>query len=321
MRIASLHKTIKTAKSFLISTHVNPDPDALASELAMALFLKSLGKKVTIVNEESLPRRFSFFPGARLIKSFTRKISSLDCDAYIIVDCGDLQRIGKVVSLIKTGKPIINIDHHITNDRFGKVNVVLPEASSTAEIIYEILERYGFKMSRPIAILLYMGMMTDTGSFRYDNTGPKTHAVVSRLLQFGIPVSDLYRRLYESIPFSDLKYFTQVVDGIQPLFGGKIICLELPRKVVGKFSQDFDLRDKIFNYLRAIKGVEVLIILTEQAKNQTRVNFRSQGRFNVARLAAQFHGGGHRKASGCLLEEPMANAKQRILDEIQKTYR
>jgi phosphoesterase RecJ-like protein len=318
--MAKLHKTIKAAKNFLISTHVNPDPDALASELAMALFLISLGKKVTILNEDPLPRRFSFFPGARLIKSLKQKISS-DYDAYLIVDCGDLQRIGKVTSLIKTGKPIVNIDHHITNDRFGTVNVVLPRASSTAEIIYEILEGYGFKMTRQIAVLLYMGIMTDTGSFRYDNTGSKTHAVVSRLLQFRIPVSDLYRRLYESIPFSDLKYFAQVVNGIQPLFGGKIICLELSRKVVKKFSQDFDLRDKIFNYLRAIKGVEILVILTEQGKNQTRVNFRSQGRFNVARLAAQFHGGGHRKASGCLLEKPMAKAKQRILDEIQKTYR
>jgi phosphoesterase RecJ-like protein len=140
------------------------------------------------------------------------------------------------------------------------------------------------------------------------------------LLQFRVPVSDLYRRLYESIPFSDLKYFSQVVNGIQPLFGGKIICLELSRMVVKKFSQDFDLRDKIFNYLRAIKGVEVLVILTEQGKNKTRVNFRSQGRFNVAQLAARFHGGGHRKASGCLLEHSMTKTKQKVLDEIQKTY-
>jgi phosphoesterase RecJ-like protein len=318
MSLARINSAFKRHKSFLISTHVSPDPDALCSELALALFLKSLGKRVAVINEEPVPARFSFFPRVGLIKS-VKGIPRVAYDAAVIVDCGDLQRIGKVERLLDPKKPVINIDHHITNEGFGSLNFVDPEASSTAEMLFDLLKKAKGKMTEDIAILLYMGIMTDTGSFRYDNTTPRTHEVIGELMRFKIPVNELYRRLYERVPFSDMKMFMRVVSGLELCYGGKVVCVELSKKLMDKFSEDFDLREKIFSFLRSINGIEVLMILSEQNRKKTRVNFRSQGRIDVAKLAAHFGGGGHMKASGCVLEHPVTQTKKMVLKQLEKS--
>jgi phosphoesterase RecJ-like protein len=145
--------------------------------------------------------------------------------------------------------------------------------------------------------------------------------VVAQLMHHDIPVSGLYRKLYETVPLQDLKTFTKLVSAFDSLFDDRVICINLRKSVLRKFSEEFDLRDKIFRYLRVIKGVEVLVIFTETAKNTTRVNLRSQGKVDVAKLASQFNGGGHSRASGCLLECGMAHAKQIMLAQIKKALR
>lgn len=317
MSIPRLLKRINSLHTFLLSTHVNPDPDALASELAMAMYLKSLGKRLYVINDDNVPKRYAFMPGTSFIKRY-RKDIRVEYDAAIIVDCGDLDRIGPVKSLLREDRDLINIDHHITNDFFGTYNVVIPRASSSAEIVYDILKHAKFALTKEAATLLYLGIMTDTGSFRYDNTSAYTHRIVSELLCFDLPVSAFYTRLYESVPLNDLKHFTELVTRFDPLFNGKVICLELSKSTIKKFSEQFDLRDKIFRYLRAVVGVEVIVILTEQDKDKTRVNLRSQRRVDVARLAALFGGGGHARASGCLIESGMQEARRKILAQIKK---
>ena len=175
-----------------------------------------------------------------------------------------------------------------------------------------------FPLTKDLAMLLYMGIMTDTGSFRYDNTSSYTHKAISELMQFDIEVSELYRKLYEAIPLNDLIYFSKVVNSFEPLCKGFVICLELRRSVVKKFSESFDLRDKIFRYLRAINGVEVIVILTEVTKNKTRVNFRSQEKIDVAQVAFKFDGGGHSRASGCVVYHGLREARQKVLRQIKK---
>ena len=161
--------------------------------------------------------------------------------------------------------------------------------------------------------------MTDTGSFRYDSTSAYTHYVASELMRFDFSVSELYRKLYEHVPFDDLKMFTKVITGFEKLYDGRVVCVEMRKKIVEKFSPEFDVRDKIFTFLRALKGVEVIIILTEQDRNTTRVNFRSQGNgVNVAELAYFFNGGGHRKASGCMIHDNLKQAKAKILFQLEK---
>ena len=166
MNLNPILKTIRNAKTFLISTHVNPDPDALASELALALFLKAQGKKVFVVNEEPVPSRFAFIPAVELVYSH-KELKKVSYDAAVVLDCGELERIGSVLKLIDRRKALINIDHHITNDTFGTLNFVKPAASSTAEVLFELLKAGKCCLTKEIAVLLYLGIMTDTTIFYF----------------------------------------------------------------------------------------------------------------------------------------------------------
>jgi bifunctional oligoribonuclease and PAP phosphatase NrnA len=311
-------QTIRAKKSFLISTHVNPDPDALAAQLSLGIFLRRLGKKVCLINENWVPQRYLFLPGARSILKMPEGRRRTSFEVALIVDCGDLNRIGAVQGLIDEKKIIINIDHHLTNQSFGQLNYVDTEASSTSEIVYDLIAAAKVPLTKEMALLLYLGIMTDTGSFRYENTTAYTHQVVAQLMKHNFSVSELYRKLYETIPLEDLNSFHKVVNAIEPLFKGQVICVELHRTLLKKFSGAFDLRDKIFQHLRAIKDVKVVIILTEEGKNRTRINLRSHGKMNVAKLASRFHGGGHSRASGCLIPCPISRARQLILSEVRR---
>jgi len=310
-------EAVEQYDKFLICTHTNPDPDALASQVAFGIFLEGMGKKVVMISETPVPRRFLFLPGMKRIKPLGKR-RRVTYDAAIITDAGELDRIGEVKRLLDPQKPIINIDHHITNHYFGDVDYVLPKSSSTCEVIYGIFKKAGFQFDRQIAELLYVGAMTDTGSFRYTNTTAQTHRMAAELLEFPISANDLYKRIYEQVPANDLKYFTQVVSRFEFLCGGKIVCVNLAKEIVKKFSEQFDLRDKIFGYLRTMEGVEVLVIFTELANGRVRVNFRSQGKMDVARIAEQFQGGGHHKASGCELSGTMGMVRRKILAEMKK---
>jgi phosphoesterase RecJ-like protein len=308
---------IKKHKSFLISTHHNPDSDAACSAIAMALVLKKMGKKTAVVNEDALPTWLTFLPQTKnFYKKTEYKESSFD--AAIILDCGDYARIGGVCKLIGDQR-IINIDHHITNDRFGHINVVLPKSSSTCEILFDLFKAGNVELTKDLSLLLYAGIMTDTGSFRYDNTYARTHEIAAELMKFRLSAPDLYQRLYPGIPSEDIKAFVEVIHSAELLFNNKIYCVCLPAKVFDGFSKGFDLKDKIFGFLRSVEGIEVVVILHELSSRQTRANFRSQYRFDVAQLASQFNGGGHKKAAGAKVEAGLQESKKKILAAIKKS--
>jgi len=311
--------TIQTNKTFLISTHVNPDADGLTSELVLAMCLKSLGKKVHIINADKALGMYLFLPKKHLLKELRH--TEVPYDVAIILDCGDLDRIGPVQSILRKGKPLINIDHHITNDYFGDINFVDPHASSTAEILFDLVTKAKFKLTKEVAVLLYVGIMTDTGSFRYDNTTARTHAVVSQLMKFRFSANEWYRKIYENIPFSDFELFNRVVRHFEVTHQGRVASLVLRENILHRFSEEFDLKDRIFTFLRSINGIEVIVIFAESKKNETRVNFRSQGRIDVAQLASLYKGGGHKKASGCLLAKPMESAKRKVFEDLKRILR
>ncbi|HSA31088.1 MAG TPA: bifunctional oligoribonuclease/PAP phosphatase NrnA [Candidatus Omnitrophota bacterium] len=308
---------IRQARTFLICSHVNPDPDAFASELALSIYLESIGKKVHVVAEDAPSKHMGFMPGIGKVHAIGRR-TRLDYDVAVIMDCGDLDRIGKIKRLLREGRPIVNIDHHVTNTKFGDLNYVDAKASSTSELIYSLFKGWQVSLPRDIAYLIYTGIMTDTGSFRYTNTSAHTHAIIAELLKYDFLPQDIFKLVYENVPLADLKYFTQVASEFDALHDGALICVDLPKRIVNKFSKEFDLRDKIFGLLRSIKGVEVLMIFTEDGKNRTRVNFRSQGSVDVAQIAYYFNGGGHSKASGCILDCDMKAARRRILKRVAR---
>jgi len=317
MSMNNVIKCIKQHKTFLISTHVHPDPDALCSEMAAYYYLRSIGKKVHIINEETVPSRLKFLAGTSMIRAFKEALRTR-FDAAIIVDCGTLERIGKVSRLITEKTAIINIDHHITNDYFGSVNLVRPKASSTAEVLFDLLKAGHCKLNDRIAMHLYAGIMTDTGSFRYENTTARTLRIAAELKEFNFSTLKLYQQLYEVIPATDMKYFTKVASSFELHFNNKAVFVVLDDDVQSNFSEDFDLRDTLFKLLRSIKDVQVVAIFTQSEKNQTRVNFRSSGRVNVAKLAHALNGGGHHNASGCMIDRNMKQAKAEVLGRLKR---
>lgn len=293
--------------------------DGLTCELAMASYLKSLGKRVYIINADRPLKMYRFLPGINIAKKFNGR--SINYDVAIILDCGDLDRIGRVRELIGNNKIVINIDHHITNDRFGFCNLIKPRASSTAEIIFELFKAAGYRLTKPVALLLYLGIMTDTGSFRYDNTTPAAHAIAGGLMKFRFSTNQAYQAVYDQVPLRQMKALMRIIEGCQIMHKGKLISVTLQKKTLRKFSGEFDLNDKIFSLLRSIKGAEVIVIFTENTPRLTRVNFRSQGRMDVAKLASLYQGGGHQKASGCLIKASLKEAKRSILSRLDKMLR
>ena len=317
MDYGAINRIIKKHKKFLVTTHANPDADAVCSAVAVSLYLKAQGKTVYTINSDDVPSWLKFLPKSQMMKKI-KKGQKINYDVAFVLDCGDLQRVGSVLHLIDKTKMLINIDHHVTNKSFGDLNIVLPMASSTAEIIYGFLKKIGHRLSRETAILFYAGIMTDTGSFRFENTTAYTHQIASELLKFSFSVPDLYNRLYEGIPVRDLNDFVDVLSMVKLFNNNQLACIELTQKDLKRFSGAFDLRDKIFSFLRSFKGVELIVIFTELGKQKTRVNFRSQSWFNVAKLAGRFGGGGHVRASGSTVSEPLAVVKNKIISAIAK---
>lgn len=317
MNYNAVAQVIRRHKTFVVTTHINPDADAFGSALALAVVLKSLGKSVTVLSEDDVPGWLKFLPKTEWVKK-SAQVGSLDYEVAIALDCGDLGRTGNVQGLLSKEKVLVNIDHHKTNDRFGNVNLVLPKASSTAEVLYELFTKMKVRFSKELATLLYAGIMTDTGSFRYDCTSARTHAIAGELLACGVNAQDMYSSIYDVVSINDLKLFMATANRVVFTHHGKLATLDLKRSHMKKFSDSFDVRDKIFGFLRSAQGVEVIVIFNEVEKNRTRVNFRSKGHVDVAGLAARFEGGGHAKASGCTLKLDMAGTRRKILSAIAK---
>lgn len=317
MSYKSVAQVIKKHKRFIVTTHVNPDADAIGSALAFSVVLKALGKSVTVLNEDAVPGWLRFLPKTAWVKK-PSQIRSMEYDAAIALDCGDLARIGNVRGLLRKDKLLVNIDHHKTNDSFGDVNLIVANSSSTAEVLYELFTYMKVRISKDAATLLYAGIMTDTGSFRYDCTSARTHAIAGELIARGVSVQGIYSSIYDVVSIDDLKMFMGIANKVEFKNQRKLACLDLKKKDLKKFSDGFDVRDKMFAFLRSAQGVEVIVIFNEVGQKRTRVNFRSKGHVDVARLASRFQGGGHAKASGCTLELGIKEARTKILNALGK---
>lgn len=326
MKATSIQKVaeaVKRNKSFLITTHTNPEGDALGAELAFYLLLKSLGKKSVIINDDILPYGFGFLPCAGKIKQFSKKMTVFDFDCLVMLDCSDLKRCGQVYKLNIYGRPVINIDHHISNVFFGEFNLVNPGASSASEIVYDLFKEMNVALTKDIATLLYVGIVTDTGSFHYSNTSSFTHSAVAQLLRYGIDVTSIYRKLYEEKPFKDLKLLVKMLSDIKLAASGKIAWVALEDHIPKNRNLSFDLSERVLGFARSIKGIEVAVLFKkiQSSRLEVHVNFRSQGKVDVNKIAGFFGGGGHRAASGCTVTGSMEQVKKKVLDKIIENLR
>lgn len=313
---------LKENNNFLITSHLNPEGDALGSEIACYRLLKAMGKDALILNDDNTPPGYAFLPGVNKIKKFNKKnIRKLKFDCLVVLDCSGLKRCGQVAELNSLNRPVINIDHHISNEFFGGVNWVDTHASSCSEMVYSLYKKLRLPINKQTAILLYVGMLTDTGSFRYTNTTGLTHKAVSELIGYGVDVALIHRSLYQDIPFQDMKLISRILPGIQRSFAGKVAWFQIRQQLLENRNVTVDLTDYMLGFARSIKDVEVALLFKEnlKEKDEIRVNFRSQGRVDVNKVARFFGGGGHKTASGATIRGKINTVRKKVLAKIKES--
>jgi len=312
--------SIKKFNNFLITAHTNLEGDALGAELSFYALIKKLGKQGVILNQDGIPYGYDFLPGIKRIRKLGRNSSRIKFDCLVVLDCADLKRTGDVYRLNKHNKPVLNIDHHISNQGFGDTHWVEAHASSCSEMIYRIYKQMRLPISRPEAVCLYTGIMTDTGSFRYSNTTSFTHQAVAELLKFDINVPLIYRYVYENLALDETKLLIKLLPRINFSAQGKITYFKLRRNMLKDGAITMDLGDQLLSFGRSIKGVEVVVLFKESpaVKNQVRINLRSHGKVDVNKIAALFGGGGHKTASGCTTHGEINRVIKRVLASIKR---
>jgi bifunctional oligoribonuclease and PAP phosphatase NrnA len=292
---------IRAGDRFLLTTHENPDGDALGSLLAMHQILGVLGKDSLMflgAKEFPLPVEYRFL---QLEEVFHEPPTDLANRVVIFLDCGNIDRM-PVEFLQDGGSKVLNIDHHHDNTRFGTVNLVDVEASCTAEIIYELAGLLGVELTLDMANALYVALVTDTGKFMYENTDARSHRMAAALIDAGVNVNDTYRRLYEHAPIEKLKLVARALDGIELHEGGALAMTYISADDYRATGASEALTEGIIDHLRTIDGTAAVAVVRDQsdgARSAHKVSLRSTDeRVDVSAVARKHGGGGHRRAAG-----------------------
>lgn len=314
MSIRTVKQAIKKFNKFLITSHINPEGDAIGSQVAMARLLKKLGKISVMLDDSPVPNLLQFLKGSEDISKVMPH--DFNYQAVIMLDCPDLARIGKINECIKKDSVIINIDHHISNVNFGKFNWVDPEISSAGEMVYELFKAFKVKIDLDDAVSLYAAIMTDTGSFRYSNTSSKTHRIVAELIDIGVKPHEMHTRIYETSSVQDTNLLGEALQTMKLTEDGKIAWLWVTKDMLKKTKASLEGTEGIINFARSIDGVEIAILFRETGtEDRVKVSFRSKGRVDVNKLAASFGGGGHTTASGCTVLGKIEEVEKKVLEK------
>ncbi len=297
---------IRQADRFLLTTHENPDGDALGSLLGMHWLLESLGKDSAMYmspDEFPLSHEYRHMTFEGLLGA---PPDDVDERTVIFLDCGNIDRM-PVDFLQRSGVHILNIDHHHDNTCFGTVNLVVPQASCTAEIVYDLAHELGAEITPRVADALYVGLVTDTGRFMYENTTAAAHRMAAGLIEAGVDTHAIYRRLFEDLPFRRLELLTRALQGVARYDEGTITMAMLARadyEQAGALETD---SEGVIDHLRAVAGTKVAILvrelLADERRGRRKVSLRAtNGQVDVSVIARTFGGGGHRQAAGFTTE-------------------
>lgn len=309
-------EAIKEGKIFLITSHINLEGDALGSELSLAYLLERLGKIPFIYNTSPLPPHYKFLPLLYFLDKSRYRIK--DFDTAIVVDCSDLNRIGKIKALFTPAKRIINIDHHPDNHYFGTANWIDPKASATGEIIYKLFERMKVPLDRDVALCLYTAIVADTGRFRNENTTARTHQIVSRLLRYDFKSSLVFENIYEMYSPARMKLLGLSLGNLRIDKTRGIAWMSVSQNLLRSSHANWDDVEGFVELMRSIKGIRLAIIFQEIGKSRIKVGFRSREGVDAGNLARLFGGGGHFAASGCILEGSLQEVERKVLSKIRR---
>lgn len=313
---------LNKSQSVLVLSHANPDGDAIGALLATGLALRAMNKKVHIYNESAIPAVYRFLPSVSTIQHSVDMQSGFD--SVVVLDCGAIERAGVIAPQIRDSKMVINIDHHMTNTRFGHMHIIDPEACATAEIIYRLIKALAVPFDCPMATAIYTGILTDTGSFRFSNTNQSAFAICSEMIQNGANPYEVAQNVYGHYSLGRIKLLNMALDSLEISPNGKMSIMSLTQGMLDMTGTQAEDVDGIINYARRIEDVEVAALIHEVAGNgrvrrQYHVSLRSDGKINVARIAAQFGGGGHASAAGFSVEAALPELKNKMIELSETT--
>lgn len=305
---------LSTCSTVLVSTHKNPDGDALGSELALMLALEGRGKSVTIHNLDPVPEIYRFLPASERVRSGPAVEGTYDC--LVVVDC-EPGRTG-LFNGAYPARTLINIDHHITNSREWPLTWLDTQAAATGEMVYRLVRKLGVPIEGPIAHCLFTSIFTDTGSFRYTNTTPESMRIAADLLAAGADPWLVTENVYESFAFPRIKFLGNVLAGMERSKDGTIAWVVITEDQYRTYGTSAEDTENFINFVRAVKGVEVAILLRQTGPAQYKISFRSKGRADVSGVATSLGGGGHKNAAGAVLDGTLDEVLSRVVAETAK---
>lgn len=303
---------LKNEKVFILVSHMLPDGDSIGSLLAMGEGLQQLGKEVSLYTPGPIPRKYTFLQGSERV---LHKISGHGEEVTaLVLDCSDPERLGSLRETVMKRREIINIDHHVTNQSFGTLNLVDSAAAATGEIAYHILKDLGVAMTITMAESLYVAIASDTGSFKFDNTMPATHRVAASLLEYGLNPGLLSQRIFDQRPLAFYALLKDALSSLEFYAGRRLAVMTLSKDIRERSGAGSDDLDGIVNYTRNIEGVELGILFYVESEDETKVGFRSKA-VDVSILAGKLNGGGHARAAGSRLRGDFEKLKKKVIDE------
>ena len=314
-KVDQIGRVLRENERFAVLSHIRPDGDALGSQLALALSLQQLGKKVRVWNEDGMLEKYSFLPRADLLTKPPQ--TAEDVDVAIALDTAIQNRLGTAFTAVRSAKIWINIDHHLSNPGYGDLVHVDPTAPATGQIIFDLIKSQGFPFDREIAENLYAAISTDTGSFQYPKTSARTFEVAAELVCTGINVGQLSQQLYENYPRRRVELLRELLRTMRFERDGGVASFSLALKTAAELQVIPEDNEGLIDYLRAIRGVIVAIFFEELADGKVRVSMRSKSdAIDVCAICQKFGGGGHTLAAGARVRGTLAEVERNVLEEI-----
>jgi len=324
-------RVVEEKQRFILTTHSNPDLDALGSELALDEFLRSLGKDVAILNSDAVPRLFRFVDPRARLRTFSpgrdrQKIAR--AEAIFVLDAsGNWERMGRVGAELRArvdqpDRPlVVCIDHHAERADFADLAVIDPGAAATGELVFDLIRAAGGALTPSIAEQLYLAILTDTGSFRYPKTSLRTHRIAAELIAAGASPVHLYKQVYEQSPLELVRLKGFVLNSLQLSVGGQLAWCALDQATLKAYGVSPADLDGFPGLAMQVGGVRVSLLCVEKPKGRVKVSLRSDGSLAIHELAGQLGGGGHPSAAGATVGGNLAEVTERVIASLETMLR
>jgi len=312
-----LNDIIKSSKNILIVSHINPDGDTLGSMCGLHSAIKDNFRKNTdMLLMSKCPEIFKFLPYVADATHINDIDKSREYDLVINVDVASADRMFESKVLFDKAKHTVNIDHHITNESYAELNFVSPEASSAGEVLYNLIQNMGWEISCKTAVCIYTAILTDTGAFKYSNTGKDTFKIAGELVERGVVPTDIYKYCYESNTKEHVLFQAYCLSNAVFSEDNKVAYINIFKKDMEKFHVAEDCTEGLTEKLRAIKSVEVAFIVKQLSGTSSKISMRSES-IDISGVCAKFGGGGHKLAAGCLIKSSVKDAAKKVLAEVK----